>query len=290
VAPALGVVAALGVLAVVAGADEPTSPPPIVGREDGPAPAVPDRHVVWRPQADGPAPLPIDEAAREGEAYFSYACLGGAALVEHRDHGTGHLVAVIGDSITREVARDLVADTGHDWLVVSGCGLGLEAFAPDRIDDDPRVRAALDEVAGARPDVLVLALGTYDLDSTADRRAAALDALLTETADVPCRAVMNTHPSEQLPEHRGLTDVDRMRALNDELDARTGDDDLVMLDWDATVRATALTDDGYHPFLYPSDWLHLVPGQGDVARLGLIDLGLDECALRTSATGPSSPA
>jgi hypothetical protein len=89
--------------------------------------------------------------------------------------------------------------------------------------------------------------------------------------------VVNTHPVDEVEVGREVFDSERLSAFNDELAAAAAERDLTLLDWNATVAAVALTDDGYHPYLDPSDWFHLVPGQGDEARLALVERGIRSC-------------
>jgi hypothetical protein len=284
-APVLAVVAVLlvGACGVVAAPTErsPLSGPPISADATlDPAPSASTdlqsfARVVQLPPAAG-SWLPIDQADALGELFFINSCFRGLPLVSERDNGTGDRVAVIGDSITTEIVSRLLDDPSHDWLVVSMCGLALNAMDPA----DPfhgEMLAAVDRVVASGPRSIVIAFTTSGASSTVDDVARDLDALLARTASVPCQLVMNAHPNPEMDRASTRGASSGLVTLNEALSA-PGHERLTLLDWDASVDATPVTADGYHPFLDPSDWLHLVPDQGDRARIALMKAGVETCS------------
>ena len=71
--------------------------------------------------------------------------------------------------------------------------------------------------------------------------------------------------------------VDRFQKFDDDLTEAVKGHDIRILDWGARASQVAENEYGYHPWLNPTDWVHLLPGQGFEQRHLLMTTGLDGC-------------
>jgi hypothetical protein len=72
---------------------------------------------------------------------------------------------------------------------------------------------------------------------------------------------------------------DQFVAFDEALADATRGSRVRLLDWGSRVGAVPISGAGYHPWLNPTDWVHLLPGQAFEQRWALMKSGLDGCLM-----------
>jgi hypothetical protein len=196
-------------------------------------------------------------------------------LVEYRDNGTGRLVAVIGDSMTVQMRDTILNDKEYDWFLLARCGTALFQFDHPGSAGSEGLPETLAKMLYMQPKALIIALGITDVTHHLDY-GGSLPWFIDATKDVPCRSWVNLAPIQQMNRYTP-GGVDEFEAFNAALANDIQGTDIRILDWSARVQAMPITSVGYHPWLNPTDWVHLIPGQGIDQRWQLMKTGLAGC-------------
>jgi peptidoglycan/LPS O-acetylase OafA/YrhL len=229
---------------------------------------------MWTPP---PQPPLLGKGLAQNQADVSLVggCAAHYPLVEYRDNGTGRLVAVIGDSMTVQMRDTILRDRQYDWFLLARCGTALIQFDHDDAPGRVGLAEAFAKLLYMRPQALIIALGITDVTHHLDYDSS-LQWFVDTTRDVPCRSFVNLAPIDPMDRYEpGATAA--FAAFDQKLVTATDGTDVRVLDWAGRVAAMPQTGLGYHPWLNPKDWVHLIPGQGFDQRLQLMESGLAGC-------------
>jgi len=208
---------------------------------------------------------PTANGSRPAAAQLYADCVEGtnAPTSQVSTGGRGRTVAVVGDSITTQVRRVLMADDAHHWVVWSRCGA--------RTDTALAAGAVGAVAAGGPPDVVVIALGTNDTGFPEPHPGAA-DGFLTSAVKLtdqalqfrPACVVWLTLAQRGDPELAA-----EMRQVSDALSFLAERDERVhVADWAAPVAADSQL---------LLDRVHLTD-RGIAARVDLLKTAVDHCS------------
>lgn len=157
--------------------------------------------------------------------------LGNAPTLPGRSPGESRRITIIGDSISvgsKEEYAEVLAFDQVEVIATSGIRLGPQ-------------RRAISAAVAARPDVLVIELGTNDVPVFEPSFLEEIDEVLDETDDLPCvRWVTVYVPRAE----------ESVRAVNEHLEDAVDDhDNLRLVDWFTLVDddPSLLSPDGLHP-------------------------------------------
>jgi hypothetical protein len=196
-------------------------------------------------------------------------------LAEYRNNGTGRLVAVIGDSMTAQMRDTILRDRRFDWFVLARCGTAIYLFDHPNPKSGAGLPEAFAQLLFLRPQALIITLGITDVTRHLDY-VPSMRTLLDMTSQVPCRSWVGLWPNPHMGGRYPGGEEAFIQFNRDLQDALAGTD-VRYLDWGDRVGRMPVTPNGYHPWLNPIDWVHLLPGQGFEQRLALMETGLEGC-------------
>ncbi len=196
-------------------------------------------------------------------------------LAEYRSHGTGRLVAVIGDSMTAQMRDTLLNDERYDWYLLSRCATAIYSFDHPDPRATPGLPEAFAQLKALQPRALVVALGLTDLGGRLPYEGS-MQWMLRETASIPCRSWANVYANPNI-DPRIPGGQEAFEEFNATLERSLAGTDVHLLDWAYRAGAIEVNEQGYHPWLNPADWVHLLPGTGFDQRTALLTSDLGRC-------------
>lgn len=177
--------------------------------------------------------------------------------------------------MTVQMRETLLGDTRFDWYLLSRCATAIHSFDHPDPKATPGLPEAFAQLLALRPQALVVALGLTDLGGHLPYEGS-MQSMLRETASIPCRSWANVFPNPDI-DLRIPGGEEAFRELNATLERTLAGTDVRLLDWAHRAGSVPANEHGYHPWLNPADWVHLLPGAGFEQRAALLTSDLGRC-------------